>query len=118
MTGSVQVNPDGLAELGARLAAIAEEVRAAGRNLTGVGSPDLGASDPSYELAGQVETNVSSTATWVMTSATALAALATAATEAAAAYRATEQEAAARFAAMGAAFGEFDRTYELMTDPR
>ena len=74
--------------------------------------------DPSYELADQLQTNVSSTATWVMTSASALAALAKAANEAAAAYRATEQDAAARFAAMGTAFGEFDRMYELMTDPR
>ncbi|MET0864034.1 MAG: hypothetical protein ABWZ98_06845 [Nakamurella sp.] len=118
MTGSVQVNPDGLADLGARLAALAEEVRTAGRDLTGLGSPDFGASDPSYELADQVQTNVSSTATWVMTSASALAALGTAASEAALAYRATEQNAASRFVAMGAAFDEFDEMYELMTDPR
>ena len=43
MTGSVQVNPDGLAELAARLADLAEQVRGSGHELTGVGSPDLGA---------------------------------------------------------------------------
>jgi len=119
MAGSVQVDPDGLAALAARLAALAEEVRSSGRDLTAVGGPlTFGESLPSYELAGEVQTHVSSTATWVMTSASAAAALAKAANEAAEAYRATEELAAARFTAMGAAFGEFDRMYDLMTDER
>ena len=50
MAGSVQVDPAGLAELGAKLAELAEEVRAAGRDLTGVGGPlAFGESLPSYE---------------------------------------------------------------------
>ena len=119
VAGSVQVDPDGLADLGARLAGLAEEIRAAGRDLTAVGGPlEFGESLPSYELAGEVQTHVSSTATWVMTSASALAALANAAIEAAQAYRATEVQAATRFTAMDAAFGEFDRMYDLMTDER
>ena len=119
MVRSVQVDPAGLAELGARLAGLAEEVRAAGRDLTEVGRPlAFGDSHPSHELAGEVQTHVSSTATWVMTSASALAALAKAATEAAEAYRATEERAATRFTAMDAAFGDFDRMYDLMTDER
>jgi hypothetical protein len=119
MAGSVQVDPAGLAELSTRLAALAEDVRAAGRDLTQVGGPlEFGESLPSYDLAGEVQTQVSSTATWVMTSASALAALAKAANEAAEAYRTTEEQAAARFTAMGAAFGEFDRMYDLMTEQR
>jgi len=119
VAGSFQVDPDGLADLGVRLAGLAEEIRAAGRDLTAVGGPvEFGESLPSYELAGEVQTHVSSTATWVMASGSALAALAKAAMEAAEAYRATEQLAATRFTAMGAAFGEFDRMYDLMTGER
>ena len=119
MAGSVQVDPDGLADLGARLAGLAEEMRVAGRELTAGGGPlEFGGSLPSYELAGEVQTQVSSTATWVLTSASALAALAKAAMEAAEAYRTTEEQAATRFTAMDEAFGEFDRMYDLMTDER
>ena len=52
-----------------------------------------------------------------MTCGSALRSLAEAATEAAAAYRTTEAQAAQRFAAMTAAFDDFDDMYGLMTDP-
>ena len=117
MTGSVEVNPDGLAAFGQQLAALAEQVRASGLALTAVGRPDLGGTDPSYDLANELSTNTSSSATWVMTCGSALRSLAKAATEAAGAYRTTEAQAADRFAAMTAAFDEVDDMYGLMTDP-
>jgi hypothetical protein len=116
MTGSVEVNPDGLAALGRQLAALAEQVRASGHALTAVGRPVLGGTDPSYDLANELSTNASSSATWVMTCGSALRALAQAATEAAEAYRTTEAQAAQRFAAMTAAFDEFDDMYGLLAD--
>lgn len=117
MTGSIEVNPDGLAAIGRSLSVLAEQVRATGHELTAVGRPILGGTDPSHELSDELSTATSSTATWVMTCGSALRSLATAATEAAAAYRSTEELAAQRFAAMTAAFDDFDDMYGLMTDP-
>ena len=117
MTGSIQVNPDGLDAIGQQLAALAEQVRTSGHALTAVGGPILGGTHPSYELSNGLSTSTSSTATWVMTCGSALRSLAKAATAAAGAYRATEEQAAQRFAAMTAAFDDFDEMYGLMTDP-
>jgi len=117
MGDGVQVNPQRLAELAQQLSDYAEQVVEHGRALTVLGRPDLGGTEPSYELVDGATTNISSTATWVMTSGSALRALAQAASAAAEAYRATEEEAAQRFAAMTAAFDTFDDMYGLMTDP-
>lgn len=116
MTGSIEVNPDGLAAIGRQLAELAEQVRSSGHGLTAVGRPILGGTEPSYDLSTELSTQASSTATWVMTCGSALRSLAQAATEAAEAYRTTEAQAAQRFAAMTAAFDDFDDMYGLMTD--
>lgn len=117
MAQTVRVNPTALTAQARQIAALAEEVRRTGRQLTAVGRPELGGSDPAYDVVNEIGTQVSSTATWVMTCASALAALADAALQAAEAYRATEEEAATRWAAMSAAFAEFDEMYGLMTGP-
>lgn len=117
MTASVRVNPEALAQLGQLLASIAENVVGHGRDLTVMGHPDLGGSSPAHELVTEATTNVSSTATWVMTSGSALRALAQATLAAAQAYQATESQSAERFTAMTAAFDTFDDMYGLMTGP-
>ena len=117
MAGFVEVNPDGLAAFGQQLAALAEQVRSAGDALTVVGRPILGGTNPSHDLGYELARNAASTATWVVACGSALRLLAQAAMEAAEAYRTTEVQTAQRFAAMAAAFDEFDEMPGLLTDP-
>ena len=117
MTGSIEVNADGLAAIGQQLAVLAEQVRSAGHTLTVVGRPMLGGTNPSLDLGDELSTHASSSATGVMAGGSVLRSLADAATQAAEAYRTTEVQAAQQFAVMAAAFEDFDEMDGLMSDP-
>src|SRR6478752_3160664 len=80
MPGSLMVDTELLGLLGTRVAALANDVRVVGQDLSGAGRPLLGGSVPACEVVDEVTTHLATTANWVITCATALASLATAAT--------------------------------------
>jgi hypothetical protein len=111
------VDTELLGLLGTRVAALANDVRVVGQDLSGAGRPLLGGSVPACEVVDEVTTHLATTANWVITCATALASLATAATQAAAAYRTADEDATARWAAMATAFDGFDDPRGSTTQP-
>ena len=118
MPGSLMVDTELLGLLGTRVAALANDVRVVGQDLSGAGRPLLGGSVPACEVVDEVTTHLATTANWVITCATALGVIGhRRRARPLPPTKSADEDATARWAAMATAFDGFDDPRGSTTQP-